>query len=82
MWWLAFLIVASSLISVVYIGRIIEVMWFREPTGAAAEASDPPIMMLAVIIVVTGATVWFGFDTRLTAQIAAEAVAPLLGGVK
>ena len=82
MLWLAMLIVASSLISVVYVGRVVEVMWFREPNGAALGASDPPASMLAVIIVVTLAAVWFGFDTRLTIDVASDAVAPLLGGVK
>ncbi len=63
-WWpLAFLIVASSLIAVVYIGRVVEVAWFREPSPMAAKASDPPLSMLVPLLVLAGATICFGIDT-------------------
>ena len=46
-WWpLVFLIVASSLIAVVYVGRVLEIVWLREPGPAVAQASDPPLSML------------------------------------
>ncbi len=49
-WLLVFLIVASSLISVVYIGRVLEVVWFREPPAKAVRAAqDPPLSMLLPI---------------------------------
>ncbi len=35
-WWLAFLPVASSLIAVVYVWRVLEVAWFREPVRQVA----------------------------------------------
>ena len=42
-WWvLVFLIVASSLIALVYVGRVLEVAWLREPSEALADVSDPP----------------------------------------
>ncbi|MEO1206937.1 MAG: monovalent cation/H+ antiporter subunit D family protein [Pseudomonadota bacterium] len=81
-WWLAFLIVLSSLIAIVYIGRLTEVIFFREPTGAAAEAKDPPWSMLAPMLVLVLATVYFGFDTSWSAGIAATAATELLGGIK
>ena len=41
-WWvLVFLIVASSLIALVYIGRVLEVAWLREPSPAIANAQRP-----------------------------------------
>ena len=36
-WWvLVFLIVASSLIALVYVGRVLEVVWLREPLAGSA----------------------------------------------
>lgn len=81
-WWLVLLIVASSLIAVVYIGRVVEAVWFR-PTAAALEhAADPPLSMLVPILVLAAATIYFGFDTELTANVAATAAKMLLGGLK
>jgi len=77
-WLLMAMIVASSMIAVVYIGRVVEVVWFREPTAAVDEAKDPPLSMLAPLLLLTAATIYFGFDTSLTADIAAEAARPLV----
>ncbi len=81
-WWMVFLIVASSLIAVVYIGRITEVVWFREPTGAAAEARDPPLSLLVPMFVLAFATIYLGFDTQFTAGMAEAAVRELMGGLR
>ncbi|MGH6925489.1 MAG: monovalent cation/H+ antiporter subunit D family protein [Propylenella sp.] len=82
-WLLVFLIVVSSLISVVYIGRVVEAVWFREPTTEAAiAASDPPLSMLAPLVVLAAAVVYFGVDTRLTAGVAGMAAEMLIGGLR
>ncbi|MEX0852430.1 MAG: monovalent cation/H+ antiporter subunit D family protein, partial [Bauldia sp.] len=77
-WWLAFLIVASSLITVVYVGRLVEVAWFREPSAIAATAKEAPAGMLVSIWLLTGATVFLGLDADFTAGIAGRAAAVLL----
>jgi multicomponent Na+:H+ antiporter subunit D len=81
-WWLAFLIVASSLISVVYIGRIVEVVWFRPVSVAAKRATEPPLSMLLPTLLLVAATIYFGFDTSATAGIAGRAAEWLLAGVR
>jgi multicomponent Na+:H+ antiporter subunit D len=81
-WELMALIVASSMIAVVYVGRVVEVAWFRDPTEAVAEARDPPLSMLAPLLLLTAATVYLGFDTGLTAGLAQEAAAALVDGLK
>jgi multicomponent Na+:H+ antiporter subunit D len=82
LWWLAAIIVISSLIAVVYIGRVIECAWFREPAAAISAAREPPLEMLAATWVLTAAIVYLGFDTQLTAGIAARAAEVLLAGMK
>ena len=82
-WWpLVFLIVASSLISVVYIGRVVEVAYFRTPSGACQAAKDPPLNMLLPILLLGAATVYFGIDTELTVGIADRVAEGLVGGLK
>jgi multicomponent Na+:H+ antiporter subunit D len=80
-WWpLVFLIVASSLISVVYIGRVVEVAYFRTPSGACQNATDPPLNMLLPILLLAAATIYFGIDTELTVNIAGRVAEGLVGG--
>jgi multicomponent Na+:H+ antiporter subunit D len=82
-WWpLVFLILASSLIAVVYIGRVVEIAWFREPKGAVATASDPPLSMLVPMLILSLATFYFGIDTEASAAIARKAAELLVGGIR
>lgn len=83
-WWLAISIVVSSLIAVVYIGRIVEVAWFREPVKTVAKSSDSklPFEMISVTVLLAAATVYFGIDTELTAGMASRAAEILLAGIK
>jgi multicomponent Na+:H+ antiporter subunit D len=81
-WWLAALIVASSLISIVYVGRVIETAWFREPGEAVAATREAPPEMLAPIWIMAIATVYFGVDTDLTAGLAGTAAIELLEGLR
>jgi multicomponent Na+:H+ antiporter subunit D len=81
-WWLAALIVATSLISIVYIGRVVEAAWFREPRGVVAEAKEAPPEMLAPIWLMVIAIIYFGIDTELTAGLAGTAAIELLEGLR
>jgi len=83
-WWLAILIVISSVIAVIYIGRIVEVAWFREPVKTVAKASDAsvPLEMISVTVLLAAATIYFGIDTELTAGMASRAAEILLAGMK
>ena len=82
-WWvLVFLIVGSSLIALVYVGRVLEVAWLREPSAAIAHANDPPLSMLLPLIVLATATIYCGIDTEWTAGIAGTATKVLLEGLR
>ena len=82
-WWvLVFLIVGSSLIALVYVGRVLEVAWLREPSPQVAQASDPPLSMLVPFVVLAAATIYFGIDTEWTAGIAGTTAKALLGGLR
>lgn len=82
-WWLVvFLVVASSLVSVVYVGRVIEVACFRPTVDRVAAAKDPPLSMLLPLLALAAATIYLGLDTRFSAGIAGEVAAYLLGGLR
>jgi multicomponent Na+:H+ antiporter subunit D len=79
-WWpLAFVILLTSLLAVVYVWRIVEVSYFRPaPEGAAAITEAPP-SMLVPLWVLAGACVYFGASAAQTVAIARGAAATLLG---
>jgi multicomponent Na+:H+ antiporter subunit D len=64
------------------VGRVLEVTCLREPGPELANASDPPLAMLAPLLLFAAATVYFGFDTEWTAGIAGTAAKALLAGLR
>jgi multicomponent Na+:H+ antiporter subunit D len=81
-WTLVFVIVASSLIALVYVGRVVEVAWMRPPSSKIADGIDPPSSMLWPIIVLAAAVVYFGIHTEWTVGVAGAAAKALLGGLR
>ncbi len=85
-WYAGFLIVASSLIALLYVGRIVEVMVLREPAEEgkyAIPARDAPLSMLIPMWIMVAANIYFGVNTELTGEIArraAEALMMVAGG--
>ena len=58
LWWLVVVIVVSSVLAVVYVGRIIEVAYFQEPKVTIVQKPGPE--MVAMTWVLALATIWFG----------------------
>jgi multicomponent Na+:H+ antiporter subunit D len=78
-WWLVFLIVASSLLSLMYVWRFVEAAYFRAPRKDIVLAPVPlsmraPAALLLVLVVI------FGLDTTFTVDPAVRAAQMLLGG--
>ena len=82
-WWpVVFLMMISSLVSVIYIGRVVEVAYFRPVSEHCAKAKEPPASMLIPILVLAAATIYFGVETSWTGDVAGKAAEQLLGGLK
>jgi len=77
-WWLAGLILLSSLLAIVYVWRVVEVAYLR-PAPAGAPSGEAPLLMLIPMWVLVAANVYFGIDTRLSVGVAARAAASLMG---
>ena len=82
LWPLVFLILASSLLTLVYFGRVLEVVWLRPTAQPIEHAADPPLSMLLPMLVLAAASVYFGFDTRLTVGVAGTAAQALIGAMR
>ena len=80
-WWpIALLIVASSLIAVVYVWRVVEVLYLQPPRKDST-ATEAPLSMLIPIWIAALACIWFGIDTDTTLTAARIAAAGLFGAV-
>lgn len=78
-WWIGLMVVASSLIALLYVGRVVEIAYFRQPLGAMATVEEAPPLMVAAAWALAAATIYLGIDTGLTAGLAADAAASLMG---
>jgi multicomponent Na+:H+ antiporter subunit D len=75
----AILILASSLLAVIYIWRVVEAAYFKSAGPEVSEVKEAPISMLVPLWVLTGANIYFGIDTSLPVGAATEAARQLLG---
>ena len=79
-WWpVAVLMLLSSLLAVVYIWRVVETLYFCEPSEAAKNAKEAPASMLLTTYAVIAGTVVFGCWTVYSAGLANKAATALLG---
>ena len=69
---------AGSLLALVYVGRVVEVAWFREPPDGAEPLRPPPSMVAAIWFLVL-LSLYFGIDASLPAHLADAAAEALLG---
>lgn len=79
-WWLvAVLALLASILTIIYVWRIIEVAYFTEPTAANDQVKEAPLSFLIPIWILITANIYFGIDTRLSVEVANAAAASLFG---
>ncbi|MBI4289972.1 MAG: monovalent cation/H+ antiporter subunit D family protein [Betaproteobacteria bacterium] len=81
-WWLAILIVASSLIAVAYVWRFVEMAYLRAPDADAAAPIEAPAAMLVPAWIMVAGCVYFGLETSFSLGGAHAAAQALLGSVR
>ena len=79
-WLIVIVILVGSLLAVVYVWKIVEVLYFQpsDESVSASEIKEAPLMLLAPTWILVLANVYFGFDTELTVGTAQQAVQLLL----
>ncbi|MBL6953861.1 MAG: monovalent cation/H+ antiporter subunit D family protein [Alphaproteobacteria bacterium] len=80
LWWLVLLIALSSMLALVYVWRLVETMYFKDPPPGREAAGEAPLSMLLPTLLLAGANIYFGLDTRLPVSMAESAAALLLRG--
>jgi len=82
LWWLVAVIVATSLIAVAYVWRVVEAAYLRPARDGAAAPGEAPLGMLAAGLAMAALCVYFGFDTSFSVGGARDAAELLLRGLR
>ncbi len=76
--WIAVgVILIGSLLAVVYVGKIIEALYFKPVSDAGKLVKEAPLLLLVPTWVLVLANIYFGLNTELTVGVAEKAVAIL-----
>ena len=78
-WYVAVLIVASSLIAVIYVWRVIESAYFREAPDDLKDVAEAPVSLLVPAWILVFANFYFGVETSISVGIAERAAQVLMG---
>jgi multicomponent Na+:H+ antiporter subunit D len=80
-WWLAALILLGSILAVIYIWKVVEVIYFQSVTEEQpVKFKEAPLSMLIPVWVIIFANIYFGVNASLTTGIAQQAAVFLMGG--
>ena len=69
-WLIAFIILVGSLLAVVYVWKMVEVLFFRDAKTSTAVIREAPLFLLVPTWLLVLANLYFGFNTELTVDIA------------
>ena len=78
LWIIALIVLIGSLLAVVYVWKVVEAAYFKEP--ADPDVREAPLSLLVPTWAVVLANFYFGIDANLTAGVAVRAAEFLLGG--
>ena len=83
-WWLAALILLGSILSVIYIWKVIEVIYFQssgsQSDTGAIKYKEAPLSMLIPVWVIIFANIYFGVNASWVTDIAQQAAVYLMAG--
>jgi len=79
-WFVAFIVLLGGLLALIYVWRLIEIIWFAQPDEPNKQIAEAPLTMLIPMWILIGASVVFGVDATWTAESAHAAAQLLLHG--
>lgn len=77
--WIVVVLAVASLLTLLYVGRMIEAVFFRASPAGAQRAKEAPVGALVPLFVIAGLCIWFGVDASLPKQLASSASHALMG---
>lgn len=83
-WWAAALIVFSSVLAVLYMGRILEAVFFQAPANPRKQRKEAPLLLLVPLWILALANIWIGIDPAPVFDLADDASAAVFttGGAR
>lgn len=81
-WIVAVPMLGSSLLAVIYVWKVVEVLYFSSPSTAVLRSREAPLSMLIPTYLLIGCCILFGCWTDYTAGLAGLAAAFLLEGAQ
>ena len=81
LWIIVVVILVSSLLTAVYFWRVVEGIYFREPSAGAADVTEAPMGMVAPTLIMALLCLVFGVLSQIPVSITGKAAAMLLGGL-
>lgn len=79
-WLIAFVVLLGGVLALIYIWRLIEIIYFKQPDDPGKPVKEAPLTMLIPIWILIGASLYFGVDATWTAESARAAANLLLTG--
>lgn len=79
-WWAAAVIVFSSVLAVIYVGRILEHVFFRPPVNPRKVRKEAPVLLLLPLWLMAAATIWIGIDPGYVYGLVQDGAAAVIAG--
>lgn len=79
-WQIAAIVLLSSALSVIYLWRLVETLWFSPVTDVETRLPEQPMIYIP-LWVLAGANIWLGIDAGLITGLAKMASITLFGGI-
>ena len=78
-WFVAVLIVLSSLLAIIYVWRLVETLYLQ-PAVIEEPVTEAPLALLVPTWILIATSIWFGIDADLTVTLSEVAANSLLSG--
>lgn len=79
-WWAAIVVVFTSFLAVIYVGRILEAVFFQAPIGPDTEKKRLPVLVGVPLWAMALTSIWIGVDGGFVIGLANDAAASLFTG--
>ncbi len=79
-WWAVLIVVFSSFLAVIYMGRLLEVIFVQHSANPKKARGEAPLLMLVPLWILALANIWFGIDAHIPITLARDAAAAAFDG--
>ena len=79
LWWIAFLVLAGSLVTAAYVWKIVETAYFQEKPNTKVEVQEAPLGILLPTWILVLSNIYFGVNAQFTGTQATKAAMAVIG---